>query len=139
MKNSDSGCQERGTPRPAEAASNDPEVLRAALLRESAARMQAECTAKMQAHAVEHALDLLVREPDVEAFFGALTKTMVEGGRTHTCGVWLLDEGLQRCNLWMAYVQDHLVTPTMFAAKARAAEDAGTTLPCNAMADHLAA
>ena len=123
--------------RPAEAESNDPEVLRAALIREAEARSRAECTAKMQAHVVEHALDLLVREPDLEGFFGALTKTVVEEGRIHTCGVWLLDEGLERCSLWMAYVKDRLVTPTMFAEKARVAEGEGKTLPCVDMADHL--
>ena len=139
MTNSDSPCTEHRPSRPQEAASNDPEVLRAALIREAAARGRAECIAKMQTHVVQHALDLLVREPDVEGFFGALTKTMVEDGESHTCGVWLLDDGLERCTLWMAYVKDQLVTPQMFAAKMRNAEDEGTTLPCTAMADHLVA
>jgi len=139
MTRNDSGCAERGTLRPAEVDSNDPEVLRAALIREAAARRRAECTATMQAHVVEHASDLLVREPDLEGFFGALTKTMVEDGQTHTCGVWLFDDGLEQCNLWMAYVKDQLVTPTMFAEKARVAGDEGKTLPCTAMAEHLVA
>ena len=56
----------------------DPEVLRAALIRETAERRRAECLAKMQADVVQLALDLLVREPDIEGFFGALTKTMVD-------------------------------------------------------------
>ena len=55
----------------------DPDVLRAALTRETAARRRADCLAKMQADVVQLALDLLVREPDIEGFFGALTKTMV--------------------------------------------------------------
>ena len=139
MTKDESGCAERGMSRPVEAASNDPELLRAALIREAAARRRAECTAKMQAHVVEHALDLLVREPDLEGFFGALTKTMVEDGQTHTCGVWLLDDSVGNCNLWMAYVEDELITPSMFADKIRAAENEGTTLPCRAMADHLVA
>src|SRR5437763_15864281 len=96
---------------PAEAASDDPEVLRAALLRESDERRRAECRADMQAEVVNLALDLLVREPDVEGFFGALAKTMVEESESHTCGVWLIDESGQRCDLWMAYVKDHLFTP----------------------------
>ena len=46
----------------------------------------------MQTEVVKLALDLLVREPDIEGFFGALTKTMVEESESHTCAVWLLDE-----------------------------------------------
>ena len=77
---------------PAEVASSDPEVLRAALIRESTERRRAECRANMQAEVVKLALDLLVREPDIEGFFGALTKTMVEESESHTCAVWLIDE-----------------------------------------------
>ena len=44
----------------------DPDVLRAALNREHAERRRAECLAKMQAGVVQLALDLLVREPDIE-------------------------------------------------------------------------
>src|SRR6266545_6070657 len=84
MTNNDSQCAEHRPSRPQEAASNDPDVLRAALIREAAARGRAECIAKMQADVVKHALDLLVREPDVEGFFGALTKTMVDEGESHT-------------------------------------------------------
>ena len=84
---------------PEEAASRDPEVLRAALLRESAGRRRAECRADMQDEVVKLALDLLVREPDVEGFFGALTKAMVEESESHTCGFWLLDESGTRCDL----------------------------------------
>ena len=72
--------------------SNDPDVLRAALLRESGERRRAECRADMQTEIVKLALDLLVREPDVDGFFGALTKKMVEESESHTCGVWLIDE-----------------------------------------------
>ena len=71
---------------------SDPEVLRAALIRESTERRRAECLADMQTEVVKLALDLLVREPDIEGFFGALTKTMVEESESHTCGVWLIDE-----------------------------------------------
>ena len=46
----------------------------------------------MQAEVVKLALDLLVREPDIEGFFGGLTKTMVEESESYTCAVWLLDE-----------------------------------------------
>jgi signal transduction histidine kinase len=101
------------TPRtalPADASSSDPEVLRAALLREHADRRRAECLATMQAEVVQLALDLLVREPDIEGFFGGLTKAMVEDTESHLCAVWLLDDDRTRCDLWMAYVGDRLYT-----------------------------
>src|SRR6185295_13116586 len=77
---------------PEEVTSQDPEVLRAALIRESSERRRAECRAHMQTEVVQLALGLLVREPNVEGFFGALTKEMVEESDSHTCGVWLIDE-----------------------------------------------
>src|SRR4029077_8535342 len=81
-----SGCG-RAQRQPPELASQDPEVLRAALLREASERRRAECTADMQTAVVKIALDLLVREPDIEGFFGALTKEMVEESESHTCAV----------------------------------------------------
>ncbi len=93
-----------------EATSHDPEVLRAALIREHGERRRAECLAKMQADVVKLALDLLVREPDIESFFGGLTKTMVEESDSHVCAVWLVDEQQRRCDMWMAYVGDRLYT-----------------------------
>ena len=66
----------------------------------------------MQTEVVQLALDLLVREPDIEGFFGAFTKTMVEESESHACGVWLIDDDHQRCELWMAYLSDRLYTPT---------------------------
>ena len=106
------GCECGPTVRqPAELASTDPDVLRAALLRESNERRRAECRADMQTEVVKLALDLLVREPDIEGFFGALTKEMVEESESHTCAVWLIDETGTRCDLWMAYIQDHLFNP----------------------------
>ncbi len=86
--------------------------LHAALLRETAERRRAECLAKMQADVVQLALDLLVREPDIEGFFGALTKTMVDEGDSHACAVWLIDDDRQRCDCWMTYVVDRLYTRT---------------------------
>ena len=96
---------------PAELSSNDPETLRAALLRESNERRRAECRADMQTEVVKLALDLLVREPDIDGFFGALAKEMVEESESHTCAVWLIDETGTRCDLWMAYIKDHLFNP----------------------------
>ena len=58
MTNNGSECSEQWPPSPADLDSNDPEVLRAALLREATARGRAECNAKMQTDVVKHALDL---------------------------------------------------------------------------------
>ncbi len=82
--------------------------LRVALARESAARHRAEYVARMQAFVVERALDLAVREPDIDGFFGALTQLMVEEGEGCACGVWMIDDSEQRCELWMVYVRDQL-------------------------------
>jgi signal transduction histidine kinase len=125
-------------PRPVEADSNDPEVLRAALIRQATEHARAECYAKMQADVVKLALDLLVREPDVVGFFGALTKTMVEEGESVACGVWLIDESGQRCDLWMAYVKDRLYSPRMpeWAADPSESPCEGA-FPFESMANHL--
>ena len=138
---SDSTCEtaERGRflP-PPEALSADPEVLRPALIREAAERRRAECTATMQMEVVKLALDLLTREPDIEGFFGALTKTMVEESESHTCAVWLIDEAAQRCNLWLAYVKDRLITPPKGAVSAVCeSTDGSPSFPCESMAAHL--
>src|SRR5215207_10650971 len=109
-----SGCEpcERGKCHPPlELTSQDPEVLRAAVLKEHELRRRAECSATMQMEVVNLALDLLVREPDIEGFFGALAKTMVEESESHTCGVWLISDDETRCDLWMVYVKDRLYTP----------------------------
>ena len=122
---------------PKEASSSDPEVLRAALLRVSGEHRRSECIAGMQAEVVKLALDLLVREPDVEGFFGGLTKVMTEESESYTCAVWLLDENVQQCNLWMAYVQDRLFTQSKGFA-GRDDGDPGTLrFPCESMAAHL--
>src|SRR5687767_10862153 len=95
---------------PKEVTSHDPDVLRAALMRESIERRRAECSATMQTDVVKLALDLLVREPDIEGFFGGLARMMVDESESHTCAVWLLDEKNQQCALWLAYVKDRLYT-----------------------------
>jgi len=122
---------------PEEAASRDPEVLRAALLRESAGRRRAECRADMQDEVVKLALDLLVREPDVEGFFGALTKAMVEESESHTCGVWLIDENGQQCELWMAYVKDRLFNPKKDGSNPGSAVLPTKRFPCEILGAHL--
>jgi signal transduction histidine kinase len=104
------GCAIPNEHQPDEVSSQDLEELRAALIRESAARRHAECMAKIQTGAVQLALDLLVREPDIEQFFGEFTKKLVELCESHACGVWLIDENQDRCELWLAYLVDRLYT-----------------------------
>lgn len=130
-------CHARYQP-PKEAASNDPDVLRAALIRESLEHRRAECRATMQAEVVKLALDLLVREPDVEGFFGGLTKTMVEESESYACAVWLLDDTTAQCRLWMAYVGDRLFTPAGTSEPCPGDSD-GDGFPRDSLASHLAA
>jgi signal transduction histidine kinase len=118
-------------------ASNDPDVLRAALVRESCERRRAECRADMQTSVAKLALDLLVREPDVDGFFGALTRTMVEEGESHACALWLLDEAGQRCEPWMAYVEDHLLRLRSFGGPIDPPPAEKRPFPCEVMANHL--
>ena len=122
---------------PSEVSSPDPEVLRAALIREVAERRRAECRANIQTEVVRLAHDLLVREPDLEGFFGALTKTMVEESDSHTCAVWLIDDSGESCRLWMAYVKDRLFTPPKIAAGACEGAPDSQRFPCETMAAHL--
>ncbi len=118
--------------------SNNPDVLRASLLREVNARRNAECRARMQDGIVNLAVELLVREPDVEGFFGALAKTMVEDSESHTCAVWLLDDEGKNCELWMAYVRDRLFMPRQHGRDTPACAEPGKRpFPCEAMATHL--
>jgi signal transduction histidine kinase len=122
---------------PEEVASNDLETVRAALMRESSERRRAECRADMQNEVVNLALDLLVREPDIEGFFGALAKAMVEESESHTCGVWLIDDDASRCELWMVYVKDRLYTPRKDAWDATHTADPGKKLACSSLEQHL--
>ena len=123
---------------PAEAASHDPEVLRAALIRESAERKRAECSATMQTEVVKLALELLVREPDIEGFFGGLARTVVEESESHTCAVWLVDEhDPERCKCWMAYVQDRLFVPGKGEPPPCETPAGNRSFPCESMATHL--
>jgi signal transduction histidine kinase len=112
--------------------------VRAALLRETAARRRAEWVARMQADVVQRALELAVREPDIDGFFGALTQMMVEEGEACTCGVWLIDDGGRRCELWMAYVRDQLYALRPSGPAQRPLSDCGPMkFPFEPMAEHL--
>ena len=124
-----SACDRNVVP-PPELSSADAEVLRAGLLREHEERQRAECLAAMQAGVVQLALDLLVSEPDIESFFGALTKNMVEQSESLGCSVWLIDEGGDGCSLWMAYHHDRLYTK-------KDATVQSLSFPYQAFADHL--
>lgn len=84
--------------------------LSEALARETDDRRRAECMAHIQSNAVQLALDLLVREPDIAGFFRAFIKSLVEESESYACGVWLLDGDGSRCDLWMAQVQDRFFT-----------------------------
>jgi len=91
---------------------------------------RAECMARIQSNAVQLALDLLVREPDIEGFFRVFIKTLVEESESHACGVWLVDaEG--RVDMWMAVIGDRFYARTD-------PEWATVALPRDAMAAHLA-
>jgi signal transduction histidine kinase len=134
----DSTCGDFHPRLPVEATSTDPEVLRAALIREATERRRAECLSGMQAEVVQLAVDLLVQQPDIEGFFGALTKTMVEEGESHSCGVWLINEAGERCELWLAFVKDRLYTAR--DRQVPAGEDGVCEqgrFPCERMATHL--
>jgi signal transduction histidine kinase len=124
-----SDCGLKDVP-PAELASSDPDVLRAGLVREHEERRRAECLAAMQAEVVQLALDLLVREPDIEGFFGGLTKNMVDETDSRSCSVWLIDNDGDRCSLWMAYLNDQLYTN-------KNGELQSLPFPHQAFADHL--
>ncbi len=84
----------------------------------------------MQAEVVQLALDLLVREPDLEGFFGGLTKNMVEETESRSCSVWLIDHDANRCALWLAYMDGQVYT-------SRNGGLASLTFPHEALAEHL--
>src|SRR5687768_17505115 len=66
-------------------------------------RKRAECMARVQTHTVQLALELLVREPDLDGFFRGFIKMLIDQGETNACGVFLLDDEGEQCELWMAY------------------------------------
>jgi signal transduction histidine kinase len=84
--------------------------LRSALLNEATERRRAECLANIQTEITKYTLDLLVREPDLDAFFRALLKTLAEEAESHVAGVWLLNEDKQCCEFWMAHFGGNVVT-----------------------------
>ena len=108
----------------------DAAALREQLRSQTDQRRRAECMARLQSDTVQLALDLLVREPDIEGFFRAFIKTLVEESESHACAVWLLDAE-DRAELWMAVVGDR------FYSRGEGGWDT-LALPREAMAAHLA-
>jgi signal transduction histidine kinase len=106
------------------------QALRASLDRERSERRRAECLAHLQSDAVQLALDLLGREPDLNGFFSAFVKTLVQETESHACGIWLVDDDQQRANPWMAYFQDRLFS-------ADSSDWDALAMPRSSMADHL--
>jgi signal transduction histidine kinase len=115
---------------PVEAYQPTLDALRAALAREIDDRRRAECAAHIQSDAVQLALQLLVREPDITGFFRAFIKALVDQSESHACGVWLLNADATRCDLWMAYIGGR--------SYMKDSDDWETlTLPRSSMSDHL--
>jgi len=105
--------------------SGDPAALRLALAREAKERQRQQCLANIQTEITQYTLDLLVRVPDLDAFFRALLKTLSEEGESHAAGVWLIDEDKQCCDFWMAHLfgevfSDTNLGPTYFPRLAMA-------------------
>ena len=88
----------------------DADALRAALARETLERRRAECLATIQTNVVKYAVDLLVREPDIDGFFRALLKTLAEEGESHKVGVWLIDDEQKGCDVWMVHLEGQVFT-----------------------------
>jgi signal transduction histidine kinase len=89
---------------------SDVDGLRAALAREMTERRRAECLAKIQTDVVQFAVDLLVREPNIEGFFRALLKTLADEGESHKVAVWLIDEDQRGCDVWMVHLDNQVFT-----------------------------
>ena len=73
-------------------------------------RQRAECMAAIQNDAVQLALDLLVTHPDLRGFFRVFIKRLVDDSGAHACGVWLIDEPSNTCDLWMANIGGESLT-----------------------------
>lgn len=115
---------------PEEFWSDNPEVLNAELARRSEQRKRAECMAHIQSHTVQLALDLIVREADIDGFFRAFMRSLIDMTESQACGVWLLDEQGECCELWMAYIGE-----TLYAKDAPGWDT--LALPVEDMAAHL--
>ena len=104
------GCGVTSEVAPSSLDLRDVDSLRAALTREMTERRRAECLAKIQTDVVKYAVDLLVREPDIDGFFRALLKTLADEGESHKVGVWLVDEDQKGCDVWMVHLEGQVFT-----------------------------
>ncbi len=86
------------------------EALNTKLTQETGERQRAQCMAHIQSRSAQLALDLLVREADIDGFFRAFMKTLMDETESHACGVWLLDEEATQCELWMTYIGEQFFT-----------------------------
>jgi signal transduction histidine kinase len=118
------------TPEPPEPPEVDIARLQAELSRLRDENQRAECMAAIQLEAVQLALDLLVTHPDLRGFFRMFIKRLVDDSGAHACGVWLLDESTEACDLWMANIGGETLT-------AESPGWASLDLPREAMARHL--
>ena len=123
------GCDAPETAVPA-IDTHDADALRAALTRETTERRRAECLAKIQTDVVRFAVDLLVREPDIDGFFRALLRTLADEGESHKVSVWLVDDDQQGCHLWMAHLNGEIIVPTR-------ADTFTSAFPIEVFAQHL--
>jgi signal transduction histidine kinase len=64
---------------------------------------RADCMSRVQSDAMQMALELLVREPDIDGFFRVFIKSLVEECESIACSVWLLADDDKTCDFWMAY------------------------------------
>lgn len=108
-----------------------PELRRALELAQDE-RRRAECMAAIQNDAVQLALDLLVKGKDLEGYFKAFIKSLVDNCDSLACGVWLLDDRSECCDMWMAYIDGRFHDASTEGWEALA-------LPRVAMAHHLQA
>ncbi|HTV03696.1 MAG TPA: sensor histidine kinase [Luteitalea sp.] len=104
--------------------------LTAALSRAVDERRRAECMAHIQSDAVQLALDVLVAGEDITGYFKAFIKSLVDNCESHACGVWLLDDEGECCDMWLAYIGGQFYT-------ADSEGWASIAMPSEAMAAHL--
>lgn len=109
------------------------ERLNDALVQETNERRRLECIAQTQSRALQRSLEMLAQEPDIEGFISAIAQSLVEECEALSCGVWLLDEEQEQCQLWMIRTKDQLYT--------RNGDHCVKTLPIPhaAFAEHLVA
>jgi|GEM_PF-1768637 len=115
---------------PEEIPETDIARLQAELSRLRDENQRAECMAAIQLEAVQLTLDLLVTHPDLRGFFRMFIKRLVDDSGAQACGVWLLDDSTEACDLWMVNLGGETLT-------AESPGWASLDLPREGMARHL--